>query len=60
MTNMGVKSAAKAAGVRLWELADQLGIADTTLSKKLRYELPAAEQEKMVAAIKQIAATRKE
>lgn len=60
MTNMGVKNAAKAAGVRLWELADQMGIADTTLSKKLRYELPAEEQEKMVAAIKEIAAARKE
>lgn len=59
MTNMGVKNAAKAAGVRLWELADQLGIADTTLSKKLRYELPAEEQEKMVSAIKEIAAARK-
>ena len=59
MTNLGVKNAAKAAGVRLWELADQLGIADTTLSKKLRRELPAAEQEKMVAIIDQIAATRK-
>ena len=28
-------------GVSLWELADELGIADTSLSRKLRGTLPA-------------------
>lgn len=40
MANEVVRAAAKRAGVRLWEVADYCGMADTTLSRQMRKELP--------------------
>ena len=39
--NADIKTAAKAKNVCLWEIAEELDIADTTMSRKLRRELPA-------------------
>ncbi len=52
--NLDIRVAAQAAGVRLWEIADGLGIADNALSRKLRRELPATEKEKIMGIIQQI------
>jgi hypothetical protein len=41
----------------LWQIADKLQIADTTLSKRLRRELPEDTKQEMLEAIKQILAT---
>lgn len=41
MANDVVRAAAKQAGVKFWEVADYCGMADTTLSRKMRKELPA-------------------
>ena len=41
--------------VKLWWIADKLGIADTGLSKKLRHELPDEEKEKIRAIIAELA-----
>jgi len=38
--NKDVREAIKKNGITFWEIADQLGIADTTFSKRLRKELP--------------------
>lgn len=56
--NTEFRQYAKRRGVLLWEVADALGIADTTLSKLLRHELPEAEKEKYKAAVDQIAAQK--
>lgn len=40
MANQDVRVAAKAAGVKLWQIAEELGIADSAFSRKLRHELP--------------------
>ena len=40
MANEAVRVAAKRAGVKLWEVADYCGMADTTLSRQMRKELP--------------------
>lgn len=40
MANLDIRAAAVSAGVRLWRVADALGIADASLSRKLRKELP--------------------
>ena len=40
--------------VRQWELADRLGLHPSSLSIKLRYELPPQEQEAMIQVIKEI------
>ena len=45
MSNTDVRLAAKRAGVKLWEIADELGIQDSAFSRKLRKELPKEEKE---------------
>ena len=45
MTNREIRLAAADAGVKLWQIADKLGIADCNFSRKLRRELPEEEKE---------------
>ena len=52
--NADIKEKAVTSNVRLWRVADALGIADTTLSKKLRKELPKTEQERIFAIIENL------
>ena len=52
--NMEIRQEAAKAGVKLWWIADKLGIADTGLSKKLRHELPDEEKEKIRAIIMEL------
>ena len=54
MTNKEIREAAKAAGVKIWQIADMLGIMDYTLSRKMRYELPEAEKQKILQIIEQL------
>lgn len=54
MTNERIRQEAIGAGVRLWQIADKLGINDGNFSRKLRKELPAAEQERILAIIKEL------
>ena len=49
MKNVKIREAAKQAGVYLWEIAERFGCNDGNFSRKLRRELPAAEQEKIIA-----------
>ena len=58
MTNLEIRRTAAAAGVKLWQVADALGIADSSFSRKLRKELPAAEQEKILGIIKELEAAK--
>ena len=53
--NMDIRQEAKAAGVKLWQVADRLGITDGNFSRKLRRELPAEEKNKIIGIIKEIA-----
>lgn len=53
--NQEVKRAAAGAGVRLWQVADRMGIADSSLSRKLRKELPQEEKERLFAIIDELA-----
>ena len=45
--NLDVRFAATSAGVRLWQIADALGITDSSFSRKLRKEL-SEEQKKTI------------
>ena len=56
MNNLDVRQTAKRSGVKLWQIADSLGIADSNFSKKLRYELQEEEKSKVFAVIAQLAA----
>lgn len=56
MCNIDVRRAAAGSGVRLWQVADALGIADAQLSRKLRKELPDEEKQKIFETIRNISA----
>lgn len=49
MRNKEIREAAKYAGVCLWEIAERWGCNDGNFSRRLRRELPADEQEKIIA-----------
>lgn len=49
--NKEIRDAAKASGVRLWQIAAALGISDAHFSRKLRHELPADEQARILDVI---------
>ena len=58
--NKNVKEYAKLCGVKLWQVADELGIKDSNLSKLLRYPLSPEKENEICAIIDRIAAKRKD
>lgn len=54
MSNQDIRRMAAGAGVKLWQIADALGIADCSLSRKLRKELPQEEKEKIFSVIQRL------
>lgn len=55
MCNITIRSAAKDAGVRLWQIADRLGMNDGNFSRLLRKELPEERQRQLLEIIEEIA-----
>lgn len=60
MHNKEIRNHAKYCGVKLWQIAAELGINDGNFSRKLRKEIPANEQEHIHAIIDRIAAQQQE
>ena len=58
MENVKIRERAKAADVKLWEVAERCGLTDSSFSRKLRRELPEAEQKLLLVIIDQLAAER--
>ena len=56
MANSDIRLAAAGVGVRLWKIAEVLGIADSSLSRKLRRELAESEKDKIYSIIEQLRA----
>lgn len=54
MNNQDIRRTAAGAGVRLWQIAEKLGIADCNFSRKLRKELPQDEKEKIFSIIREL------
>lgn len=54
MTNTELRTAAKKAGLHLWQLADAFGCTDATFSRKLRHELPQAEKDRLFKIIDEL------
>ena len=54
MNNQDIRRTAAGAGVKLWQIADALGIADCSFSRKLRKELPQEEKEKIFSIIREL------
>lgn len=53
--NMKIREKAKNNGIRLWQIADALGVQESFFSKKLRKELPAEERERVLNIIYDLA-----
>ena len=60
MKNLDIRQKAKCSGVKLWEIAEGIGITDSNFSRKLRRELPKEERERILRLIDAIAAEREE
>jgi len=56
--NMEIRTAAKRAGVRLWQVAERVGVNDGNFSRKLRRELPPDERDKILEIINELAVER--
>lgn len=54
MNNQDVRRTAAGSGIRLWQIADALGIADCSLSRKLRKELTQEEKDRIFEIIKEL------
>lgn len=54
MNNQDIRRTAAGVGVKLWQIAEALGIADCSLSRKLRRELPPEEKEKIFGIIREL------
>lgn len=52
--NVDIRNTAAGNGVRLWQIAEALGIADCSFSRKLRKELPEDEKQKIFSIIKDL------
>lgn len=55
MKNIEVRNAAGGYGLKLWQVADALGMNDSAFSRKLRKELPQEEKEKILEIIDRLA-----
>ncbi len=49
--NQFVRNSAKEAGVPMWKLAAYLGMSESTISRRLRTELPKKERDRYLEAI---------
>ena len=54
MNNTEIRTFAKASRVRLWQIAEALGMQDSAFSRKLRKELPEEEKEQILCIIKKL------
>ena len=50
-TNRIVREKVETSGLKMWQVADLLGVRADTLSVKLRHELPLSEQYRIIAVI---------
>ena len=55
MNNLEIRNKARIENVPLWKIAHELGITDSTFSKKLRFELSEDETQKILTIIDELA-----
>ena len=58
MKNVDIRQEAMEANVRLWQIADKLGVNDCNFSRKLRKELSVEEKTKIRAIISELSAKK--
>ena len=57
--NKKIRDTLQKKGIKHWEVASALGIDESTLCRKLRHELSAADREKILSAIRKLSEERK-
>ena len=60
MRNKEIRQRLKECHIKHWELADLLGISESTLCVKLRKELPESERERILCIINEFSRQREE
>lgn len=55
-TNEPIRKAKRIAGITNWQIADLLGVSESTFTNRMRHELPEAEQNRIISLIKTWAA----
>lgn len=55
MFNQEIRTEAKRNGVKLWQIADKLGISEPTMTRKLRHELSEEETGHILNIISELA-----
>ena len=55
MANKEIRRAAAMSGLRLWQVAEAIGMNDSAFSRKLRRELSPKDKERVLAAIEKLA-----
>ena len=53
--NIDIRQKAKECSVSLWEIADKLNISESTMTRKLRRELPKKEKDQLFSIIEKLA-----
>lgn len=54
MRNEDIRRSAAGAGIKLWQIAEALGIADCNFSRKLRRELSSDEKSRILEIIMEL------
>ena len=54
MSGAEIKKAIKAAGLKIWQVADAYGVADTTFSKYLRKDFTSENAERVLNIIEKL------
>ncbi len=54
MKNLDIRQEAKTAGIKLWQIAEGLGINDGNFSRRLRRELPEEEKTRIRSIIEEL------
>ena len=58
MNNREIRNAAGGCGLKLWEVAEAIGMNESAFSRKLRKELPPEEKKRILDAIERLAHER--
>jgi hypothetical protein len=54
MENLSVRQRAKKAGIPLWRVAVAIGVSEPTLTRWLRFPLPAEKENRVIEAISRL------
>ena len=58
--NAEIRTAAKNAGVYLYQIAAELGVSEPTMTRKMRYKMSENEKSKILSVIEKVCSDRRE